>query len=270
MVRRVVIGWDGSAAAGAALEWAVLHHPAAESFEIVEVTGTRRRDDRPRRDADEAAEAMRHAHPGMTFTVDRVPGDVAEVLSERSAPDALVALGGREHEEVRLRRRTSTAYRTVLDAKGPVVVVPETYHGGRGVVVGITGRDEAECVVLSAAAEAARRRQPLIAVHVTPPTFGVSVGIFPGGHAEPVGPEERKLMDHALAPVAERYPALRVERRRSTERPADALVAEARTSMLLVLGRNDEPPGYHRPITHSSMLLSRSPVMVVPPDTMVA
>lgn len=271
MARRVVVGWDGSAAATAALEWSVRHCPTAESVEIVEVKGIRRRDDRPAGDADEAAETVRQAQPSLTVTVAREQGNVAEVLAERSAPDALVALGGRGHEEARYRRRTSTAYRVVLAADGPVVVVPEAYRGGRGVVVGIAGPAEAACVVLSAAAEAARRRQPLIAVHVAQPVFGVGLDALAGAHrAQPDSKEERELMDEALAPVTELYPDLRVVRRLTTERASDALLAAARASMLLVLGRSDGRPSNHRPITQSSMLLSRSPVMVVPPETMTA
>lgn len=268
MARRVIVGWDGSAAAAGALDWAVRHSPAAESLELVVVEGAGRQPDGPRRDPGEAAALVRAAHPGIAVTVGREHGDVAEVLAGRSGSDALIAIGGRRNEESRHLRRTSTGYRVVLEATGPVVVVPQSYTGGRTVLVGIEGRSDAACVVLTAAAEADRRRQQLVAVHVPRPVLGMGVGALPGDPARRSDADgAQQMVEDVLAPVRAAYPSLQIVTRITTGRASDVLLSAARGAMLLVLGRNPDPPANRRPVTHSSMLLSAAPVLVVPPET---
>lgn len=267
MARRVVVGWDGSTAAAGALEWAARHYPHAESVEIVEVAGAGRRGGGPHRDPEEAAEIIRQAHPELEVTVSVEQGVVARVLADRSAPDGLVVLGGRGNEEMRLGRRTSTAYRVVLAARGPVAVVPQSFRGGRDVVVGVVDRSDARCVALTAAGEAVRRRQRLIAVHAVRAPLGLAA--LPG---DPVGQGHalqgyEPMVRGVLAPVAEVYPDLHVVPHIVRGRPSDVLLAQSRHAALLVLGRDVAPAG--RPVTQSSMLLSRAPVMVVPPETEV-
>ena len=270
MVRRLVVGWDGSQAAAGALQWAVRHRPEAERVEIVEVQGGRRRNTGHELDPVAAAEAVEAAHPQIEAVVLQETGDVARALAARSAPDALVVLGGRGHEETRLGHRSSTAYRVVLAADGPVAVVPHSYVGGHDVVVGVTSRSEAACVVLTAAGEAARRHQKLVAVHVARPLYGL--GALPGDsaeHAREVRGAEEMLHD-ALAPVREAYPKLPIVPRVPRGRPADVLLVESRNALLLVLGRDTAPPSNGRPVTQSSMLLSRAPVMTIPPNAEIA
>jgi hypothetical protein len=270
MVRRVTVGWDGSTAAAAALEWAVRHHPEAHQVELVQVDGGGRRE-RGRRpqDVDEAAEAFRQAHPDVDVDVSHPRGTVAEVLADRTAPDVLVVLGGRGNEESRLGHRTSTAYRVVLDAAGPVAVVPQSFRSGRNVVVGVAGPRDDPAVVLSAAREAVARRQRLIAVHAARPVLGLGLGALPGdtvGHDRDLAEVDR-MVAQVLAPAAEAHPDLTIVRHVVRGRAADALLAESRSAILLVIGRDDASPIDRRPVTHSSMLLSRAPVIVVPPGT---
>lgn len=271
MARRVVVGWDRSAAAAAALDWAVRHTPTAGGVELVEVTGRGRAPEGAPLDAEEAAARIRQARPGLEVGVTHERGDVAEVLAGRSAPDALVALGGRSNEGARHLRRTSAAYRVVLEATGPVVVVPRAYTGGRTVVVGVEGPSDPPCVVLAAAAEADRRHQQLVAVHVPRPALGIPYGALPGDHERRDALQARQhVLEEVLAPVRGAYPELSVVPRVTSGRASDVLLAAARGAMLLVLGRNPDRPADRRPVTHSSMLLSAAPVLVVPPGTELA
>ena len=268
MARRVVVGWDGSTAAAGALEWAALHYPEAEVLEILEVEGAGKERREPQRDPQEAADTIRQAHPNLTVTLSVEHGAVARVLADRSAPDGLVVLGGRGHEETRLGHRNSTAYHVVLEARGPVAVVPQTYRGGRNVVVGVVSRSDAPAVLLRAAEEAARRRQRLIAVHAARP---LGIDALPGDSVQHDHDrrEYDRMVQEVLAPVAEAYPDLPIARQIIRGRASDVLLAEARGAALLVLGRVPAPSGNGRPITHSSMLLSSAPVLVVPPNTEV-
>ncbi len=269
MARHVVVGWDGSAAAAGALDWGVRHSPEAETVEIVEVLDAGRAPRPAERDAEDAARRIREAHPGIEVRVSRERGDMVEVLADRSAPAGLVVLGGRGDEQWRRGHRTSKAYRIVLHATGPVAVVPSAYRGGRDVVVGVTGDSDAPCVALTAAAEAARRRQRLVALYATRPLFGL--GVMPGEEGSRRRDEEEyhDMLRTVLAPVRAAYPGLPVVPRIVRGRTTDVLLAESRNAMVLVLGREGSPPAQHRPVTHSSMLLSRAPVMVVPPETVV-
>jgi nucleotide-binding universal stress UspA family protein len=270
MVRRVTVGWDGSTAATATLEWAARHYPGAAQIELVQVDGGGRKErERPQQDVEEAAEAFRQAHPAIDLRVVRAEGAVAEVLANRTAPDALIVLGGRGNEDRRLGHRTSTAYRVLLEAEGPVAVVPQSFRGGRDVVVGVAGRHDDPCVVLTAAKEAVARRQKLIAVHAARPLLGLGFGALPGdsmNHERDLGEVER-MVDEALEPVRRAHPTLPVSRRVVRGRAADVLLAASRTAALLVLGRDDASPVDRRPVTHSSVLLSRAPVIAVPPGT---
>lgn len=271
MVSRVTVGWDGSPVALAPLEWAARHYPEAERFELVQVEGGRRPRGGPVRDVEDAAEAFRQAHPSFDVQAVRAHGPVAEVLAGRTAPDALLVLGGRGNEEQRLGHRTSTAYRVLLRAVGPAAVVPQSFRGGRDVVVGIAGPHDDSCVGLSAAKEAIARRQRLIAVHAARPLLGLGFGALPGdsvAHERDLAELER-MLDEVLAPVVTAHPALPIVRHVVRGRPADVLLAASRTAALLVMGRDDASPVDRRPITHSSVLLSRAPVVVVPPGTEV-
>jgi hypothetical protein len=272
MVRRVTVGWDGSTAAAGALEWGARHHPEAKQVELVQIDGGGRRErGRPLLEVEEAATTFRGAHPGVEVTVSHARGAVTEVLADRTAPDVLLVLGGRGDEETRLGHRTSTAYRVVLDAAGPVAVVPQSFRSGRNVVVGIAGRHDDPCVVLTAAKEAAARRQNLIAVHTARPVLGLGFGALPGdtvSHDRDLADVDRMVAE-VLEPVAQAHPDLTVVRRVVRGRPSDLLLAESRSAILLVIGRDDASPVDRRPVTHSSMLLSRAPVLVVPPGSEV-
>ncbi|MFD1722313.1 universal stress protein [Amnibacterium endophyticum] len=265
MARRVVVGWDGSAAAASALDWAVRRSPDAERIEVVEVDAGRHRVEQ-RRDPEEAAASVRQEHPWLEVEVVRERGAVGRALAARSSAECLVVLGGRGNEERRLGHRTSTAYRVVLGADGPVAVIPAGYRSGRDVVLGVVDRADARVVALTAAAEAARRHQRLIAVHATSSMLGLA-DLVDGQDRTREHQEAEALFDEVLAPVRDAHPDLPVVRRTVRGRPSDVLLAASRNAALLVLGRDVERPQRGRPVTHSSMLLSRSPVMVVPPAT---
>jgi hypothetical protein len=271
MAQRLVVGWDGSQGAAGALEWAVRQAPNPERIEILEVEFSGRRRGSPHRDPEEAAAALRRAHPDLDVVVSAEQGDVVRVLAARSGPDVLVVLGGRENAELRVGQRGGVAYRVVVAAEGPVVVVPQSYQGGRDVVVGVVRRSDSRTVVLAAAAEAARRHQRLIAVHAWRRLLDLDTffDIDPADRAY-AGKVHERMMQEVLAPVSEAYPDLVVLRHVVHGRASDVLVEESRHAALLVLGK-DSPAAAEKgqPVTHSGMLLSRAPVLVVPQGTPV-
>ncbi|MEJ8279517.1 universal stress protein, partial [Pseudonocardia spirodelae] len=103
------------------------------------------------------------------------------------------------------------------------------------VVVGVDGSAWTEPALAAAFAEAAARGTGVVAVHawaddVVDPA--VTALVDPDGRAE----DERRLLDDALAPWADKHPDVRVRRVLAHDRPARALVTESGWAQLVVVG----------------------------------
>jgi Universal stress protein family len=259
---RVVVGWDGTAAAAAALDWALRHDPGCRDVELVVV------DEEPPNgrtaSAAEAADRVRATHPGCTVAVTTEHGSPAAVLAARSGPGTLLVLGGADPRGG--RHRSSTAYRVAAQATGPVVMVPEGFDHGRDVVLGVGDSPASPDAALAAADQASRRGQRLVAVHAWRQFLDMdTMADVDPRHDAAIARERDALLSASLAPVTERYPSLPVARRVLHGRPVDAVLDAARTSSLLVIGRDDERLRRRgRPVTHVAMLTSRVPVLLVP------
>ncbi|WP_158590046.1 universal stress protein [Amnibacterium setariae] len=261
MPERVVVGWDGSRAAEAALDWALRHEPDCREVELVVAAGRR---ETSAGSAETAAARLREADPDRTVTVAREQRPAWSALAARSAPDVLVVVGGADPRAG--RHRSSTAYRVAAAARGPVAMVPEGFDHGRDVVLGVGDDTTAPSVALAAAEHAARRRQRLVAVHAWRQFLDLDTMADPApGHDAQVAKERDAVLRVALAPVEDRYPGLPVVHRVLHGRPVDAVLGAATSASLLVLGRDasvDRRRG--RPVAHVALLSSRVPVLVVP------
>ncbi|GAA4741531.1 universal stress protein [Amnibacterium soli] len=263
MTDRLVVGWDGTAAARSALEWAVRHEPACAELELVVADA---RGNRPSAapSAEVAAERLRAARPHLRVSVAVERGSAATVLSARSGDGVLVVLGGADPG--RGRHRSSVAYRVAATASGPVAMVPEGFDHGRDVVLGVGDDPCAPSVALAAAGQAAQRGQRLVAVHAWREFLDLDVLVDLDPHHDGrVARERDAVLAHALTPVAERFPAVPLVRRVVHGRPVDAVLGAASTASLLVLGRDEQGVARRgRPVAHVAMLASRVPVLVVP------
>jgi hypothetical protein len=266
-MERAVVGWDGSTAAEAALDWALRHEPGCGSIELVVIDedGADRRSAAAVASAEAAAERIRATRPGCAVTVTVEHGSPVAVLAGRTAPDVLLVLGGADPRSG--RHRSSTAYRVAAEASGPVAMVPEGFDHGRDVVLGVGDDPPPAAAVLAAAEQAAQRGQRLVAVHAWRRffDFGTVSPVDPRYERE-VAKEYEPLLDATLEPVAARYPSLPVARRVMHGRPIDAVIEAARTAALLVIGRDGEhaPGPLGRSVTQVAMLTSPVPVLLVP------
>ncbi len=136
MERRIIVGTDGSASAGHAVDWAaaeadrrgsdlvivngwltmaVATDPTGSSFGPCQQAG---------REVLDAAEARcRAAHPGLTVTTELVASSGERALIGSAAPDDLVVTGARGHGAVGSLLLGSTADRVLHHAPGTVVIV---------------------------------------------------------------------------------------------------------------------------------------------------
>lgn len=240
---RIIVGFDGSHAATAALRWAVAeadHHDA--KLEAWTVFGGHLRLPVGRDTRDRLIEADRITLAGLVeqaagdsaATYQSLEGDPADELVRLSSDADLLVVGGRPHGAVRGLLLGSVSQICLHGAHSPVAVVRADQHVDwvkRPVVVGIDGSPAAR-VALSAAAEEARvRRTGLHVVH--------AVHWGPAGYAL-LAPADRDLLSWGRRLVdAELRRAdldVPVHSYVLSGRPADVLTRYSTRAALLVIG----------------------------------
>ncbi|MER7165897.1 universal stress protein [Micromonospora sp. NPDC000207] len=253
--QEIVVGYDGSADARVALDWALDEatrsgRPVrlAYVFEWLTVTDwlgpgttpgtwpdeTARREveQQVRHDAAEAA-ARR---PGLRVQGDVLDGPTALVLSERSARAALLVLGSRGRGGFSGLLVGSTAVTVSAHAACPVVVVREDAERpaptGAPVVVGFDGSPGSLPALGWAVERAAGLDVPLRVVRAWSPMQYRTQGF----EAEEATAVERADTDEALAPWRDRHPQVRVDVEVSAGSPGALLLAAGRGAQVVAVG----------------------------------
>ncbi|WP_329092635.1 universal stress protein [Actinomadura citrea] len=278
----VLVGFDGSPAAGRALRWAateaslrgaplrVCHawnwpYPAGpegdEALEIVRTMGVITLEDGVR--------IAREAAPGL---------DVRPLLSKGTPPAALLA-ASQDAELIVVGARGaggfdrlplgSTAVHVPAHADRPVVVVPsrEPARTGRRIVVGIDGSLASQAALRFALREAA-----LWNASVTLVCAWWDPAALPGPDrlpfSDPQGLKEQAKARFAatVAPALAARPEVAVDRRFVLERAGRVLADEARDALLLVVGDRgigSSPKTLLGAVTRSVLHEAPAPVAVV-------
>ncbi|MFJ6196972.1 universal stress protein [Micromonospora sp. NPDC092111] len=246
----ILVGYDGSADATVALDWALAEagrsgRPVrlAYVFEWLTVAGWVGPgvapgiwpDENARRQVEElvhkAASDAAAAHPGATVHGEVFDGPPALVLEERSVEAGLLVLGSRGHGGFAGLLAGSTAVSVSAHAHCPVVVVRQEQAGAAGpVVVGFDGSDPAVAALGFAVERAAQREAPLRVVRA----------VEPADQRRPAERDtdaaERAEVDGALARWRETFPDVPVTVDVSPGRPAATLVEASRDAQLVVVG----------------------------------
>jgi nucleotide-binding universal stress UspA family protein len=251
--RPILVGYDGSEEARAALGWALDEAACTDrpvqllfALEWVNVGGWIGPGVGPDPWPDEAnrreIEAMLRStaadatasHPGVSVRGEVFDGSAAVLLQERSARAALVVLGSRGHGGFAGLVAGSTAVAVTSHAHCPVVVVRVPAVPGRPVVVGVDG-SEYSLLALGFAFDRAERRG--VALRVirawTPPA---TPWRSPEVDLERINGTERTTMRELLAGWSDRYPGVNVTVDVLAGSPAAALVEATRTAQLAVVG----------------------------------
>jgi nucleotide-binding universal stress UspA family protein len=225
----VVVGVDGSAHSGRALEWAAdearlrdtpLRIVHAFPFELPRAGGSD-----PFVDAatqalrDVAARAHRLDHRPLTVSTAVVDGLPTRVLVEESRRCALLVMGSRGHGGFERLLLGSTAVEVTAQADCPVAVVPagdDVSSRSSDVVVGVDESEGSERALEFAFRRAVQRQVGLVALHVwhLPTAYGAYAGAdLLGTDPERVEAEARALLDGMLSRWQARYPQVVVTRR---------------------------------------------------------
>ncbi|MGK5443491.1 universal stress protein [Micromonospora sp. URMC 105] len=244
----ILVGYDGSADAGVALDWALDEAQRsgravrlAHVFEWLAVTGWIGPgvapgiwpDETARRQVEElvrkAVADAAAARPGLTVRGEVYDGPPALVLQERSADAGLLVLGSRGHGGFAGLLAGSTAVAVTAHAHCPVAVVRAGQAPAAGpVVVGVDGSEAARVALGFAVESAAQRRVPLRVVRVlaAPPEQDERAAVAAG----------RAAVQEALAPWRDALPDAGVDVEVLPGNPAAALVEASRSAQLVVVG----------------------------------
>lgn len=289
----VVVGIDAARSSTRALDWAVdraaldhrdlvlLHGTGRPTVEAVPGTGVGSPD--PFELYDDLVSAGRAIlHRATTRVVLRQPGlsvhsvvltaDPGQALVEVSERATMVVVGSRGRGHLLSLVLGSVSEDVAGRAACPVVVLrPQFEERPRsGVLVGTDGESASTSVLDFAFHEAWLRDVPLTVVHTiwdpvasTTPAHTVA-GVEPGTTAV------RRRLAAAVAPLAERYPEVRVRLELGRGVPSECLLTEADHQDLVVVGHHHRH-GFDR-LMHGSVALAvlehaSTPVAIVPITT---
>ncbi|MFG2078726.1 universal stress protein [Micromonospora tulbaghiae] len=250
----ILVGYDGSADAAIALNWALDEagrsgRPVrlAYVFEWLTVTGWIGPGVAPGVWPDEAArqqvdELVRKAaadaaadRPGLTVHGEVFDGPPALVLQERSADAGMLVLGSRGHGGFGGLLAGSTAVSVTAHAHCPVVVVRDGQAATSGpVVAGSDGSESALRALGFAVERAAQRDVPLRVLRAWEPPGDRWVP--PDFDPEQVAASERAAAEAELAPWRESFPDVPVEIEAVPGSASALLVEASRSAQLVVVG----------------------------------
>lgn len=270
MYEETVVGWDGSAPADAAVEWAVERVGGrSNSVLIVRVV------DSTALDSDEVetrwavavatfelaeiAARLRAGRPDLEVNTAVVRGEPAEVLNGYASADSLVVVGTQHGHTDEYWFSSRLGARLAAIASGAVAVIPPADLRRRsGVIAGIGGSDEPLSVGLFAAEFAYLRGEELHLVYASPDhSAGSQPAFSDAGEA---------VLDRALVPISQAFPTLAIHRHIEHSSPAAALLLGARDASLIVVGARR--PGVARrlflgSVSHTLVNNARCPTIVV-------
>ncbi len=263
---RYLVGVDGSAPSGAAIDWAARHarrdggvlelvhvvEPEAELMGIDLLDEAERAGERV---IAAASAHVRQVFPEVPVTAELLSGVPAWMLAERATAGDTVVVGTGKTGYVSGRVLGSRSVQFALAAKGTVAVVPDADPRFReGVVAGIDRVETAALIAHRAAREASERGMRLTLIHAVP--------------ADAVQ-AARSRVDGPLVLAAEAARAVgdvpEIRSRISTRPAAEALLDASRGSALLVVGPGSTA-AHRSPLgstLHAVLLNANAPVLVV-------
>jgi nucleotide-binding universal stress UspA family protein len=182
-----------------------------------------------------SAERIRSQEPGLQVSHEQLEGSIGASLGRYSEKASMLVLGSSGQSRGAM---TDRALQAAAVAESPVAVVGPGAYGGRGIVVGVDGSEQATQAVAFAAAEADALGEELTVLYAfTGPNRWIKAGLPSGSFARHVVEEEQVVLSETVAGLRQDYPGLVVHDVLETVlEPADALIRAGTGARLLVLG----------------------------------
>ncbi len=289
----IVAGLDGSPESMTAADWAadeaVTRRLKLRLVHVCDIDGTASgqladADTERRRGQwllDDSAGQFSHTHPSLSVEAEQLGGDAVAALCVSAEEAELLVLGSRGLGRLAGFVAGSVSLGVLAHTRRPVVLVRARHPGpapgavtppaerGGDVVVGLDTAGPFDEVLDFAFQAAERYGSTLRVIHswLLPNLYGPD----PAGRASLLLAErtadESRLLDHALAPWTQKYPAVTVDRQCHQGRAAQTLVPASRNARLVVVGRKNRPPGpggHIGPVVHAVLHHAMAPVAVVP------
>lgn len=281
MSEETVVGWDGSAPAQRALEWALTRAEArGENVLIARVVAetdasTGRTVRESTIDAAESAleqerRSAQSRHPRLRVESRLLFGDPVEELRSLSDEDTLVVVGTRSPREAEVSAPWSVGASLAATSFGPVAIIPDNSlsldRARTGIVAGVDGSAASLVAAQYAASEAVRRGERLTTVHAwqIPPMWAETELDDDSLHA--LEEVHRGILDTATDSVQREFPTLTIEKAVVKQPAMKALHDAAAQSRLLVLGNHGlkaAPRLALGPVSHSLVRQVDVPTVVV-------
>lgn len=271
---RIVLGYDASPAANAALAWIADRATRGRTkVEMVTVTSMLLSDYIAADDAlEEGARTLRNLVKSVEVDTYTFDGSMPNALIEGARTADMLVLGVTQTRPIRTALRGWIPAKAAARAKVPTVLVPEGWTPNQHpVMVGVDDDPSSNAAISYGAREATANSVPLRLVHawqMPTPTVEGAVALLPS----PIEMKNahRRILEEAGRVVVETYPEIGVEEVLVADNPASALLARADRTSLLVLGT------HHRGLLAGATLGSVAqdilwkvpcPVCIVPDDS---
>jgi nucleotide-binding universal stress UspA family protein len=275
--RSIVVGYDDTSAAMAAVRWAaelardngagirLLHAwtwpllgQGLAGIPVIDPAGPRNQASRL---LDDAAERVSALYPEVPVTAELVAGMPREVLEEASAGSDLLVVGTRGLGAVLGTLLGSVSRGLLHDAGCPVAIIRSDQHRAGPVLVAYDGSETAGEALDVAADLAAAWGATLRVVHVR------AVPHAPyrsGGEAWGAAKGTRALLDEGVARARARQARIEVQSRMLEDRTAaEGLLNAAAGARMLVLGHRGLSRGRFGSTAHATVLHATGNVTVV-------
>ncbi|QLY28606.1 universal stress protein [Nocardia huaxiensis] len=188
----------------------------------------------------EATRIAEHATPQrqVEITTEFTFDLIIPTLLARSKQAAMIVVGNRGRGAVRRALLGSVSTALSRHAHCPVTIVhgisqTDPVSATKPIVVGVDGTDNSMPAIEMAFEEAARRKVALIAVHAWSDTTGYDLPVVGW---DSIRETEQTLLAESLAGFGERYPEVTVERVVACDTAVRALLEQADSAQLLVVG----------------------------------
>lgn len=274
MMERIVLGYDGSPAAAAALSWVVRRaNRSVVHVDIISVVPRRATDRSSALDhLAEAETRLRDQAQGTGVALHRLEGDSAEALSVFAEDADILVTGINVGHPVRAWFAGALPLRLSARADVPVVLVPAGWvEVSDPVTVGIAADRTSDSALAFAVTEADLLETSVRLVHswlMPTPSFTQSPRVQ--RTPKEIAGEHLRLLDRASNRVADHHPTTTVYRELVRESPSTALLSYASRSSMIVIGTHRRgllAGGLLGSVAQEILWHAECPVAVVPAAT---